>query len=331
MIGAHIRLPAKILGLLFLVALVLTGACAQSDPAGNKPDSSSSADPTARVLVTKDFGQELLVDKMVDLEETTTALDALERAADVETGYGGGFVNGINGLNSDYTGTQSSKTDWFWYVNGMQAKVGAADYTLRPGDVEHWDFHSWEWHYAVPAVIGDFPEPFLHGYAGKAAPTLIVCDPGFEQEVESLAEKLAVLGIKEVYIKTPSELGTDKTECNVMIIATADSELIEELNSDRLWNRAGFFARLQSGKIVTYGSKGKVSAEYGPGCGLIQATQNPWNPKGIGACENVVWMISGVDDAGVKAAAGTLTEGYADFRLAFGAVVSGEDTTKIPQ
>ncbi|GAI85551.1 unnamed protein product, partial [marine sediment metagenome] len=33
---------------------------------------------------------------------------------------------------------------------------------------------------------------------------------------------------------------------------------------------------------------------------LIQATQNPWNPKGIGACENVVWLVSGTDEAGVK-------------------------------
>lgn len=325
------RATARLVGLLFLAALVLTGACRQSDPAGNMPDSSSFADPTARVLVTSDFGQELLLDVVVDLDEATSAMDALELVAEVQTAYGGGFVNSINGLKSDYTGTRSGKSDWFWYINGMQSKGGAFDYTLQPGDVEHWDFHSWEWHYGIPAIIGHFPEPFLHGFGGKVAPTLIVYDSGFEQEAESLRAYLSALGVEEVYVKTPSELGSDKAECNIVILAAADSELIEELNSDRLWKRAGFFARFQGGKIVAYDSLGEVSEEYGAGCGLIQATQNPWNPGGIGACENVVWMVSGVDDAGVRAAAGALAEQYPGFWRAYGAVVTEDEIITLPR
>ena len=87
---------------------------------------------------------------------------------------------------------------------------------------------------------------------------------------------------------------------NLILIGSIDTELILEL--DRNWRRLGFFAHFQNGNIVTLNAKGDIAATYGTGVGLIQATQNPWHPNGIGACESVVWMVSGTDEVGVKAA-----------------------------
>ena len=33
--------------------------------------------------------------------------------------------------------------DWFFFVNGIEADVGAAEYELSPGDVVQWDYRDW--------------------------------------------------------------------------------------------------------------------------------------------------------------------------------------------
>ena len=46
-------------------------------------------------------------------------------------GYGGRFVQSIEGVAGD----AGAKRDWFYFVNGVEADRGAAEYRLRPGDV----------------------------------------------------------------------------------------------------------------------------------------------------------------------------------------------------
>jgi hypothetical protein len=41
---------------------------------------------------------------------------------------------------------------------------------LHPGDVEWWDYRSWQGGgMSVPVVAGSYPEPFLHGTPGKTS------------------------------------------------------------------------------------------------------------------------------------------------------------------
>ena len=96
-------------------------------------------------------------------------MQALKRVADVETRYGGRFVQSINGLE----GSLSGRRDWFYFVNGYEADRSAVEYRLRPGDVEWWDFRSWRKRMRVPVVVGAFPEPFLHGFGGLHRPTVV--------------------------------------------------------------------------------------------------------------------------------------------------------------
>jgi hypothetical protein len=78
----------------------------------------------ARVIVTRNFGQELLLDTSLILSKNINAMDALKNVAQVETAYGGGFVNDINGISSKYKGINSEPVDWFFYVNGIMANYG---------------------------------------------------------------------------------------------------------------------------------------------------------------------------------------------------------------
>jgi hypothetical protein len=73
-------------------------------------------------------------------------------------------------------GDAGKQRDWFWYVNGMEGDRSAAEYRLRRGDVEWWDYRSWRGQMRVPVVVGAFPEPFLHGYAGERRLTRVRYD-----------------------------------------------------------------------------------------------------------------------------------------------------------
>ena len=93
--------------------------------------------------------------------------------ADVDDAYGGRFVQSIDGVEGDV----SKQRDWFWFLNGIEADRSAADYRLRPGDVEWWDFRSWRGEMREPVVVGAFPEPFLHGYGGPPRPVAVRYEP----------------------------------------------------------------------------------------------------------------------------------------------------------
>jgi hypothetical protein len=97
-------------------------------------------------------------------------MQALDRAADIETRYGGRFVQTIDGVS----GSLAAQRDWFWFVNGIEGDRSAAEYRLRPGDVEWWDYRSWHAQMEQPVVVGAFPEPFLHGYDGHVRPAVVV-------------------------------------------------------------------------------------------------------------------------------------------------------------
>jgi len=108
----------------------------------------------ATIWVTRDEGRTVLLVKHVPAGET--AMQALDRSAKIDTRYGGRFVEAINGLS----GSVSSRHDWFYFVNGIEADRSAAEVRLRAGDVEWWDLRSWaNGQMSVPVVVGAWPKP----------------------------------------------------------------------------------------------------------------------------------------------------------------------------
>jgi len=270
-----------------------------------------------------------MFDETLEILTDTSAMEGLKLMAEVETEYGGGFVNAINGVRSKSIGNRGAEKDWFIYINGIQSNIGAFDYKLHHGDIEHWDYNDWSFHQFVPAIIGDFPEPFLHGYGGKVSPTMVVYATGQKKEAENLKRNLVKLGVSNADIRMFSELSeSEKESSNLIILGTIGNALVSELN--KVWKRLGFFAHFEGGNIVTVNSKGEVVAEYGAETGLIQATQNPWNPKGIGACENVVWLVSGTNQAGIQSAVDILLDNYSVIQYAYAVVVTGDGVIRVP-
>jgi len=279
-----------------------------------------------KIVVTQDFGSNLILDKWTALTDSESALDVLQRSTELETAYGGGFITGINGVTSEYP---SQKKDWFFYINGILSNRGGGSYILNPGDIQHWDLRSWTGTGQVSAIIGDFPEPFLHGYAGNISPTIIVYDDYFKTAAQALQTEMLELGISNVSLTEYQYLSQeDKQNSNLIIVGTADSPLVSELYAS--YKRFGLTAYLDQNILTVLDTDGNIVQKYEENAGIIQATQNPWNPRGIGACQNVVWIISGIANDDVLSVLNLLAGDNITLDNAFGMIIINDDPIKIP-
>src|SRR5437764_2341002 len=146
------------------------------------------------LVVTRDFGDARVGGVHADrVPGSETVMRFLQRSFSVQTRYGGGFVQAINGLAGKYGG--GSRVDWFYYVNGIEADRGAAAFRLHRGDHVWWDRHDWSSAQRVPAVVGSYPEPFLHGREGRRLPTRIDCASAAAAACGLVARSLRAAGV----------------------------------------------------------------------------------------------------------------------------------------
>ena len=248
------------------------------------------------VRVTRDFGADAL--KTVDAGKVSgqqTDMQLLQHHFTVATRYGGGFVQSIDGQ----AGT-SHQDDWFFYVNGVQAKKGAAALSVHTGDHIWWDLHDWQATDSIPAVVGSFPEPFLHGINGQRYPTTLECGSQVKPACNVVSSEFAKFKIPA----SPQVIGTgsgpDTLSLNVGLWSQLAPEVAAEL-IDKGPGASGVYAHFSSdGKhLYLLDAAGKVVKTLGPGAGLIAATADPTDVP--------TWLIGGTDRAGVLAAARALT------------------------
>lgn len=159
--------------LVLLLAVALLAGCGGEE--GGK----------ATLWITHERGAQVVLNR--EVPAGLTAMQALDRVADIETRYGGRYVDEINGI----AGSLTSRRDWFYFINGYEGDRSAAEYRLRDGDVEWWDFRLWKTRMREPVVVGAFPEPFLHGFGGRRLPARVVyLAPEDRDEAVKLAKLL---------------------------------------------------------------------------------------------------------------------------------------------
>jgi Domain of unknown function (DUF4430) len=142
-----------------LATLVLLAGCGSFGAGGEEGK--------ATLWVTRDRGAELLLDVEVDAGQSL--MRALDAQVELETRYGGRYIQAIDGLE----GSLDDQRDWFWFVNGYEGDRSASSYRLHDGDVAWVDYRGWEREGEARVVVGAFPEPFLHGYAGEIRPAVV--------------------------------------------------------------------------------------------------------------------------------------------------------------
>jgi hypothetical protein len=145
---------------------------------------------TAQLWVTRDRGATLLLE--ADVRAGQTVMRALAAEAEIETRYGGRFLQSVDGLEGDL----EAQRDWFWFLNGYEGDRSAAEYRLRDGDVAWFDYRGWQQPGEARVVVGAFPEPFLHGYAGKTRPAAVRYARRLEELARELGETIGAASVE---------------------------------------------------------------------------------------------------------------------------------------
>jgi Domain of unknown function (DUF4430) len=278
------------------LALAVIAAAALAG-CGPGPDGAANAPTDVSVLITSDFGSKELRDSATDgVPAGETVMRLLERRYDVETKYGGGFVDALEGLSAGRDAS-GDPTDWFYYVNGIEADEGAASREVSAGDRIWWDRHDWGTAQRVPAVVGSWPEPFLLGQSGKRFPLTIVC-AGEERSCDEVQTRLADEGIKDV---AQSSVGTN-TGAKVLRVLVGPWEAIRADPAAQQLEEgpsvSGVFARPSVDGIDLLDENGGVADSFADSVGLVAATR-------FGE-QQPTWVVTGTDDTGVAAAAAAL-------------------------
>ncbi len=210
--AAALAVFACVAALACAAALALAACGGGEGTGGDEGDGASGGrTPTAgelRLVVSRDFGAEVLRDVVVPAGEKSDALRVLAENADVDTGYGGQFVSGIDGIKSTFGGGNAADAaDWFYWVDGVIGDVGAADFKLEGGETVWWDFHRWADAMFVPLALHAFPRP----YAGRALAVTAAAD------VAGLGDWAAAAGL-EVSARRPV---TGRAPDGGVVLATA--------------------------------------------------------------------------------------------------------------
>lgn len=175
---------------------------------------------TAALTVTRDHGSEPLLEAS---EENPSASESvvrfLDRETEIETSFGGNFVDAIDGLSGSVEGGRS--LDWFFYVNGYWSPVGAGEATVHGGDRIWWDYRDWTDAYRVPAVVGSYPQPFVYGFDGERFGVEVVCFD-VEAACDEVDSRLGDAGVAAEQLAPNTEAGDPDTTLRLLVGSWAE-------------------------------------------------------------------------------------------------------------
>ena len=260
--------------------------------------------------VTEDFGARLVsATSVARLRGSPTLLGLLRRSFAVGTGRGGREVTSIGGRAGD----------WSVSVNGIAVTRAPGAVAVHPGDQIWWDMHAAG---SVRAVVGAFPEPFLHGFGGKRYPVTVECAGGVSAACHRVT---AALGAARVPVSSQF-IGTGSGPDTLGVVVGTWSELGSQLAGALIAHGPGAsgvyarFAGARGGTLQLLDPDGRVVRTLGAGTGLVAATAD--------SASVPTWLITGTDAAGVRAAAAALAPGALHDHYAL--AVRGADRIPVP-
>jgi hypothetical protein len=288
------------------VAIALLGVALAAAGCGLGPGADVGS---VELTVTREFGSEAVLRRSLEVKESDTVMRALEASAEVETRFGGGFVHSIDGVAEGEHG--GDPYDWFFFVDGVESPVGAADVELKGDERVWWDYRDWSATNHVPAVVGSWPAPFADGMAGKRYPVVLECDGGGSACV-SAREALEREGVK---------LSSGYPQGAIRMLVGPWDRLREDPAAQLLEagpGESGIYANFEAGvRPLSAGSRERTNAAvaYGlvaldedgsparrlaPDAGLVAVTSRYGGPP--------VWLVTGGTAAAVRGAAEALDE-----------------------
>jgi hypothetical protein len=297
------------------------------------------------LTVTREYGAVPVLRRSLSAKESDTVMRLLEGNAEVETRYGGGFVHSIDGVAEGERG--GDPYDWFFYVDGTESPVGAAEVDAKGGERIWWDYRDWAATNHVPAVVGSWPAPFTDGIGGKRYPVVVECAGSrslgsYSKQKEqtnawsgACAATKAALEREGVKLASRSPKGAIRMLVGPWAQLRDDpaAELIEEGPAE-----SGVYADFQAG-VRPFSSSGREKTNAGGGYELVALDEGGGEARHLGADAGLVaatsryggppvWLVTGATDAAVRAAAAALDAAH--LRDHYAVAIENGKTTPLP-
>jgi hypothetical protein len=248
---------------------------------------------TVDLTVTREFGAVKMSDASGEANESDTVMRFLEGEDEIETRYGGGYVKSIDGVSEDERG--GHPYDWFFYVNGIESPIGAAEVSLEGGEKVWWDNHNWSASEHVPAVVGSWPAPFTTGWEGHEPLVVVECEGGGT----ACGTVSGALEAEGVTVAKGSPKGAIRVLVGPWVRLRTDpaAGLVEKGPAE-----SGIYADFEGSgadwRLVGLDENGNKARTFGADAGLVAATRHYEGPP--------VWLVTGGSGEAVRAAAGVV-------------------------
>lgn len=250
---------------------------------------------TTQLTVTRDFGSGQVSDAPSPPRDGDTVASLLRRDARATTIPAGAL-----------------------HINGIAAKPKD---DVHDGDRVWLDRHSPA--AAVPAVIGSFPEPFIHGADGRRLPARVECAQARSAPCRAVVQGLRDIGVVAGIAAPGVATGAETLRVLVgrwpALRTDSAAGLLEHGPGD-----SGVYAKPSpdGGTIAALDPHGRTAQRLGAGTGLVAATALEG--------EQPTWVVTGTDDAGVAAAARAFAAGESALSDKFALAVSDDRPIALP-
>jgi hypothetical protein len=161
----------------------------------------------------------------------------------------------------------------------------------------------------TPAVVGSFPEPFLHGIDGKRLPVRIECADARGPACRQVGDRLT--GYEIPAARGGLQTARAPETLRVLVGPWTAIRLDPAANGLEHGPRtSGVYARMapDGRTLAVLTPDGRVARTLGAGSGLVAATKRP--------DDRPLWVVTGTDVAGVASAARAFEEGTLAHRFA---------------
>ncbi len=285
--------------------------------------SSAQADDDIQLWITRHFTGEKILAKTVLLSSNKSVMQILKENASVQTTFGGGFVSEINGKSGG-----GSQGDWFYYVNGLLANVGAAGYRPKTNDIIWWDFHPWQDAVYVSSVIGVYPQPFVSRRENQMPVTDILATVSLKTTAEELCNDLEQKGIYyQVIVKCQEyngHLSPEAERARILVGAWKDiSEDPAIKDIVRNSQKSGFFIKMEDAQLCPLNISGDVQTCY-PNAAVILSISSGFETA------PPLWLITGTSDKEVEKALRLLISNSEKIKFYSGAVLANGEIINVP-
>ena len=194
-----------------------------------------------RIVVTKDFGRQPIVDIDATVEKGTRGIKALELSTPIAVDYDAGYLQSINKI------PQTRQSAWFSYVDGHLMDANTASHRPKDGELITWDYHEYAYNPFIPSILVE-PSRFF-----KCGQVFIVHDAGFKRYAQQLAALIPNANISETEIRR---------DCTIYIIAPSHAKVAELASKHREY---GVFAYTDANLLLLldkYGEPVRSERQY---------------------------------------------------------------------